>query len=654
MAGTDLRAGQELTPDLAGFQAQAGFALHPMPSWVLDASTLRILAANAAAREDYGIPADARGAMLTDLCPAEDAARLHGLLALTGVPRASGRFRLCRPDGGHVPVQLALRRIRLQDRPAILASAQPSAESGLDMPPGLAELQRALEESETRFRLLIDLAPGAILITRLSDGMVLYVNRRLAEMFGFTQEGLIGRMTSDFYVDPGDRALLLRAVEAGSVDAFETRVRRADGSEFWIVAAAQRILHEGENALLVVFNDITDLKRLGDELRAAREEAERALRAKSRLFAVASHDLRQPLTAFSLFLETMRNQPLDETGRSVLSALAETATGMSRLVDAHLDMARLDAGMIEPDCRPTDIGPLLDTLRAEFHPQALAKGLHLAVRHPGRPTHVSTDPDLLMRILRNLMSNALRYTDRGGILLACRHRGTLLLVEVWDTGHGIAPAQRSAIFDEFYRGGGAHDSHTRGLGIGLSIARRLTDILGHRIEVASRPGRGSVFRLLLEPLRRPAAIGRPAAPNISTERPLEGRRVLVVDDDPAVRPALEMLLGLWGCEVAAAAGVEEAQAICEQGFTPDLILADFQLGGSRTGLDLLAELCPPLDAWGIVFTGDTDPERLRQIVRSGFSVLHKPVSAEGLRAAILDLLERSAGGAGGTGREHLS
>jgi two-component system, sensor histidine kinase len=639
MADTGLTAGQALPLDLPGFAAQAGFSLHPMPSWVLDAATLRILAANAAAREDYGSgETGAEGTTLHGLCPPEDAARLRGLLASVSGPRADGRFRLCRPDGGHAPVHLALRRVVLADRPVILASAQPSAEGGRDAPAALAELQRALEESETRFRLLIDLAPGAILITRMADGMVLYVNQRLAEMFGVTQDQLIGRMTSDFYVDPSDRARLLRAVETGDAASFETRVRRADGSEFWIVAAAQRILHEGEDALLVVFNDITDIKQLGEELRAAREEAERALRAKSRLFAVASHDLRQPLTAFSLFLEALRNQPLDETGQSVLSALAETATGMSRLVDAHLDMARLDAGMVEPRSRLTDIGPLLDTLRAEFGPQALEKSLRLSVRRPDHPLVVRTDPDLLMRILRNLISNALRYTDRGGILLACRPHAAELRVEVWDSGRGIAPEQRNAIFDEFYRGSGDHDSHTRGLGIGLSIARRLTDILGHRIEVASRPGRGSVFRLLL-PAAPAGTADRAADPEFRNRgSPLQGRRVLVVDDDPAVRPALEMLLGLWGCTVAAAAGAEEAQILCASGFAPDLILADLQLGGARTGLDLLAELCPVHGAGGIVFTGDTDPGRLRQIDRSGFGVLHKPVSAEGLQAAILALL----------------
>ena len=338
-------------------------------------------------------------------------------------------------------------------------------------------------------------------------------------------------------------------------------------------------------------------------------------------------------------------------------------TALQELLDAILDISRLDAGAVSPKVADFAIATLLDRLTTAFAPSAAEKGLRLRIV-PSR-LYVRSDPVLLERILLNLAANALRYTQRGGILIGCRRRGRRVRIEVWDTGIGIAPEQRQAIFQEFYQaadpqGGG------QGLGLGLAIAARLAALLGSRIEVASRLGEGSVFAVEVPRGEPPAApcrsgvqsqtVARPRPflaatgrlPEHSLEdtasgrgRPSYGALVLVVDDDALVREAMQSLLAQWGCEVMAAATGEEAVALLEGGDRlPDALLCDYRLPGAETGIDVIRRLQAVAGTAipAALVSADTAPESLRAAKASGFPLLPKPVAPAKLRALLEHLV----------------
>jgi CheY-like chemotaxis protein len=238
-------------------------------------------------------------------------------------------------------------------------------------------------------------------------------------------------------------------------------------------------------------------------------------------------------------------------------------------------------------------------------------------------------------IVRNLVSNAIRYTERGGVLVACRRHGPGVVVEVWDTGIGIALADQEDIFSEFHQLGNPERDRNKGLGLGLAIAQRLAQTLGHALTMASSPGRGSVFRLGL-PLAQTAAAEAPLAP---AGRRLDQQRVLVIDDDAVVRNAMAQLLQSWGCVCDATESIEEALGIARVA-RPDILISDYRLRGQRTGAQAIAELRALLgpDTPALMITGDTAPERLREALASGIPLMHKPVKPEQLYQALADTL----------------
>ena len=247
--------------------------------------------------------------------------------------------------------------------------------------------------------------------------------------------------------------------------------------------------------------------------------------------------------------------------------------------------------------------------------------------------YVRSDPVLLARILLNLAANALRYTRRGSVLIGCRRRGGYVRIEVWDTGVGIPPEQRQAIFQEFYQ---AADPQVggQGLGLGLAIAARLAALLGTRIEVASRLGKGSVFAVEV-PRGEPLAVPKPPVPAVGASDTLHGALVLVVDDDALVREAMQSLLAQWGCTVLAAASGEEAVALLEGGDRlPDALLCDYRLPGAETGIDVIRQLhaLAGRDIPAALVSADTAPESLRAVRASGYPLLPKPVAPAKLRA----------------------
>jgi signal transduction histidine kinase len=371
----------------------------------------------------------------------------------------------------------------------------------------------------------------------------------------------------------------------------------------------------------------------------AQREAEYANAAKSKFLAAASHDLRQPIHAQGLFLDVLSRTPLDAHQRELLAHTRTSSQASSEMLDALLDFSRIEAGVIDPQPRAVRLQPLLHKIEQELAAQADAKN----IVYRSRETHLVAhcDPVLLELILRNLISNAIRYTSRGGVLVACRRRGSQAVLEVWDTGIGIAPEHHEDVFREFHQLGNPERDRRKGLGLGLAIARGLAFAMGIELSLASTPGRGSVFRLALPITQAPAG----QAPEGWTHDAVRALhvRVLVIDDDEAVRAGMLPLLRDWGCECAAAESIEEAIELTRLR-APDLIISDYRLREQRTGVEAITTLRA---VWGraipaLLITGDTAPQRLREAQASGLPLLHKPVAPRQLYRKMVETLKLPA------------
>jgi len=376
------------------------------------------------------------------------------------------------------------------------------------------------------------------------------------------------------------------------------------------------------------------------QLTAEKERAETASVAKTRFLATASHDLRQPIHAMSLFVPALQAlAQRDQVSPRTLGSIAERMQGaldtMAQLLSRLLDISRLDAGALQPKPQWVEMEPLLRRVRDEVAQQARAKGLRLSTR--GGDLAVHADPAVLHTILSNLAGNAVRYTERGGVLLAARRRGARVSIEVWDTGVGIEPHDLPRVTDEFFQAGNVKrdGSQSRGFGLGLAIVKRSADLLGAPLRLRSRPGRGSVFSIELPRAQTPAA-GPQADPPPRPPRP--SRTVLVVDDDEHILMAMDMLLRGWGHVPLSATCRDEALAqLVAAPCAPEIALIDLHLRGNQNGVDVIAALQAHLGPKGLhtaIVTGDTSPEVLATIRAAGVIGLHKPVDPETLRRFI--------------------
>lgn len=377
------------------------------------------------------------------------------------------------------------------------------------------------------------------------------------------------------------------------------------------------------------------LRQQNDDLARAREAAAAASRSKTQFFAAASHDLRQPLHALGLFASALSAKVREPEAVHLVASVNASAHALEELFNEILDISKIDAGVIQPVLSSLPADRVLERLRMDFEPEAFERGLRFRMRPCA--IHVRTDPVLLERILRNLVGNALRYTERGGVLVGCRQRGDKLVFEVRDSGIGIADAHRQKVFEEFYQVGNPERSSKRGLGLGLSIVRRLSDLLGHEIELASWPGRGTRFRVIVpigpQPLPAPVSEKR----EVRGDSDISGRLIVVIDDETSIVEGMKVLLGSWGAEVMASADGDDIVArVHEAGRLPDVIIADYRLAGNRVGTEVIARLHQELDPAipAIMVTGSSTPERSEEAARSGYHLMIKPVIPEKLRALI--------------------
>ncbi len=377
-------------------------------------------------------------------------------------------------------------------------------------------------------------------------------------------------------------------------------------------------------------------------LTVQKDEAERADAAKTRFLAAASHDLRQPLHALTLLVSALRERLGAHEARAVVDRMAASVEALDDLFNALLDISKLDAGIVRPEVRPFALQPLFDKVVRDFADAADLQGLRLRV--VATRAAVRSDPTLLERILRNLVSNALRYTNAGGVVLGCRRRGSAIRVEVHDTGRGIPADQIGNVFQEFFQLHNPERDRAKGLGLGLAIVDRLARLLGHEVGVASVPGRGSSFTVTLPRASSGAPADPPTGPVTATGSDvLDGAVVVVVDDERAVLDAVGELLGGWGCHPVLAGSADEAVRLVEEtGVTPRVVLADYRLREEQTGVEAIERIAAACGAPvpGVLITGDTAPDRLREAEASGYHLLHKPVRPARLRAILAHLLSR--------------
>ncbi len=413
------------------------------------------------------------------------------------------------------------------------------------------------------------------------------------------------------------------------VDRFVRALNAAERAN----AALEIRVREKSAALVRQLADTETARRNADELRqqaeAARSRAEAADRAKSRFLAAASHDLRQPLHALGLVAATLGERSSDAGTRSSVERIRTLVASLEALLSSLLDVSKLDAGAIVAAPRDFPLDPLFARIANDFAPEAGDAGLVLLVLPTRRVAR--SDPLLLERILRNLVANALKYTKRGGVLVGCRKRGSSLSIEVWDTGPGIPAAEQGRIFEEFYQLGNPGRDRSQGLGLGLAIVRRLAGLLGHDVDVKSRVGRGSVFRV-----RVPEGVAR-ATSSVEAGDPqpgvLTGRRVLVVDDEATVREAMVDALAAWGCQGTAFAGALDVPPGTP---APDAMIVDYRLAGGADGLTTLADLRARFgrEIPALLVSGESSVAEIARIRASGIPLLHKPVPPARLRAAL--------------------
>jgi signal transduction histidine kinase len=376
------------------------------------------------------------------------------------------------------------------------------------------------------------------------------------------------------------------------------------------------------------------------EVVLARDRAEDASRAKSRFLAAASHDLRQPLHALSLYSAALRLRAPDGPTSEIADHIGKAQQSLSALVDALLDISKLDAGVVHPNLQRVSVQGLVLRLEEEFRPLARSRGLEFRVAPA--TAWVQTDPVLLERILRNLLENAFKYTSTGGVTLETEIDPDSVRIHVRDTGRGFPADEREHIFEEFYQIGNPERDRVQGLGLGLAIVRRLAQLLGIKVSVESEVGHGSVFCVSLPRTVAPeAASAEPVGARERPARTLAGTQVLVVDDEPAVRIGTRTLLESWGCKVVACGGYDEAVALLDRHpLRVDLMLADLRLRQYENGVDTIRRLRRRLgEVPALLVTGDTAPERLREAQASGLPLLHKPLAADTLKEAMLGALQ---------------
>ncbi|MDO5632972.1 MAG: hybrid sensor histidine kinase/response regulator [Paracoccus sp. (in: a-proteobacteria)] len=432
---------------------------------------------------------------------------------------------------------------------------------------------------------------------------------------------------------PDRREAKLRRITDVLIERID-RLEETRGSAWSVFQAAMALEQEVTARTRQLEQALADLSQRNRELAVARAAAEEANRSKTRFLRAASHDLLQPLSAARLFLSALTDTQMSEAQQELTDRLSGAFESVEELMHAVLDISRLDSQRIEFHRKPVRLNDLLRRLAIEYAPLAEAKGLSLQFA----PTSavVDSDPVFLRRIAQNLVSNAIKYTDRGGVVVGVRRKGATAWLEIHDTGPGIRAVDRNRIFDEFQRL--ENDNGATGMGLGLSIVRRACAKLGHPIRLQSEPGRGTVFRV---GLRLVDDAGQPVpAPQLNAPDSLRGRVVLVIENDNGMLRGYELILSERLGMIPRLAS-STAEALATMGEEPvDVIVADYNLDGGDTGVNAITALCRqaghPIPA--LVITARRDPDIARSCAAMGVPVIEKPVRTSDLQQMLEQVL----------------
>jgi protein-histidine pros-kinase len=494
------------------------------------------------------------------------------------------------------------------------------------------------DESETYFRTMLETAPDAMIIVD-ERGRIAIVNRQAEDMFGYTRAELLGHEV-EMLLPESIRQNHLRH-RGGYVANPELRPmgpgldlfgRRKDGSEFPVEISLSPVKTSSGMFVSSVIRDVTQRRRMEQEIIAARQAAERAQKANTAFLAAASHDLRQPVQALSLLNGALRRTVKDERAREMIDSQEHSLTAMTNLLNSLLDISRLDAGVVTPEIEEFPMQRVIDRLSAEFGRQAHHKGLEFSAE-PCAVT-VRSDPNLLSEIIQNLVSNAIRYTDSGSVEMVCDCAGNMCLLEVVDTGIGIEEDQLEEIFKEFHQTK-TPGSSTEGFGLGLAIVRRLADLLEHDVAVESEPGQGSKFRVSVPIVAAPQYAQAEDLKSSAVESGGVGT-VILIEDDVNVANAWGLLLEAEGYRVATAKSAPEADAIIEHLDTvPSLLISDFHLLDGSTGVEAVMGI---REHYGVnipafIVSGDTSKVVKDARPVDNCTLMSKPVNTSRLLAA---------------------
>jgi PAS domain S-box-containing protein len=492
---------------------------------------------------------------------------------------------------------------------------------------------------------ILDSAPDAVIVVDKS-GTIIFVNRQVTALFGYRESELLGSNM--------DRLLPehLRAQHVAHRERYAERARirpmgigldlsarRRDGSEFPVEISLSPVESEGQLLIAAAIRDVTEYRRAQDELKRARAAAEAANVAKSRFLATASHDLRQPLQTLSLLNGALKRSTNDPETREGLAQQELAIDAMAKLLNALLDISKLESGAIKPELSDFKVSQLFRELRMEFAQLAAQKGLELKVELADARIH--SDASLINQLMRNLLSNAIKYTREGCVTLRCLHDGSWVRLEVIDTGIGIPASDIPHIFEEFYQVGVPANSSRQGYGLGLSIVSRIVKLLGVSLDVRSAPGEGSSFSLALPAAAERSELASVASVAASERAELHANQtVLLIEDDPAVRNATRMLLKVSGYKVLVADSTQTALDQAEAHPEIAVLIADYHLTAGETGMQVIAAvrelLGRPLKA--VLVTGDTSSAVHGATDDRQLRTARKPINADQLLTLLQDLV----------------
>ena len=529
-----------------------------------------------------------------------------------------------RKDGSEFRAEIALNPIETQDGLIVTSTVREIAQT---------------DDSDAYFKHLLELAPDAMIIID-EHGKIAIVNGQAEEMFGYERSEMLGQRIEMLLPER------LRRVHVGHRSGYgldprlrpmgqgqDLVARRKDGSEFPVEISLSPVKANNGRFVSSVIRDVTERKRMEDEINAARQAALRANKANSAFLAAASHDLRQPVQALSLLNGALRRTVTDERALQMVDSQQHSLTAMTNLLNSLLDISRLDAGAVTPELENFPINRLIDRLSDEFARQAQHHGLEFT--SCGCTTVVNSDPNLLAEIIQNFVSNAIRYTDKGSVSLECCEENGACVIKVTDTGIGIADDQLEEIFREFHQCK-APGASKEGFGLGLAIVKRLSDLLRLDLNVESRVGRGSTFSVSLP------AVGSQVetADAESEEAPLAAEEssglVILIEDDVNVANAWGLLLEAEGFRVATAESATEAKALMRHvEETPALLVSDFHLSDGSTGVEAVSlvreNYGAPIPAF--IVSGDTSKVVKEARLLENCTLMCKPIDTNRLLAA---------------------